>query len=69
MVARSRPDLLRDVAEVLAREKIPMARLNSFPKGDTITMAMTLQVADAGQLERALLMLNEMKGVVSARRS
>jgi hypothetical protein len=32
-------------------------------------MAMTLQVADAGQLERALLMLNEMKGVVSARRA
>jgi (p)ppGpp synthase/HD superfamily hydrolase len=68
LVARSRPDLLRDVAEVLAREKIPMAKLNSFPKGDTITMVMTLQVIDGAQLERALVLLNDMPGAISARR-
>jgi len=68
VLAKARSELLRDVAEVLAREKIPMAKMNSFPKGDLITMAITLQVVDGNHLKRALIMLKELTGVQSAER-
>lgn len=67
--AKSRPDLLRDIAEVLAREKIPLIRINSFPKGDQVTMIMTLQVTDGYQLSKALSMLRDITGVQSASRA
>jgi GTP pyrophosphokinase len=67
--AKSRPDLLRVIAEVLAREKIPLIRINSFPKGDQVTMVMTLQVADGHQLSKALSMLRDITGVQSASRA
>jgi len=67
--ARTRPDLLRDIAEILAREKIPLVRLDSFPKADRVTMALTLQVLDGHQLARALLLLREITGVESAGRA
>jgi GTP pyrophosphokinase len=69
VVAKSREHLLRDLAEVLAREKIPLVRIDSFPKADLVTLAMTLQVTDGGQLNRALLMLRDLTGVASAQRA
>jgi GTP pyrophosphokinase len=68
VLAKHREHLLRELAEVLAREKIPLVRIDSFPKSDMVTLAMTLQVTDGGQLHRALLMLRELTGVVSAQR-
>lgn len=68
VVARSRSDLVRDIAEILAREKIPLAKMDSFPKGDLLTMALSLQVADGEQLKRALAMIRELSGVISAQR-
>ena len=69
VVARARPDLLRDLAEILAREKIPMDKMDSFPKGDRVTLMLTLQVADGEQLRKALAMLAEVPGVSSASRA
>jgi GTP pyrophosphokinase len=69
IVARLREDLLKDIAEVLAREKIPMAHIDTFPKADRTTLVLTLQVIDGDQLRRALAMLAEVPGVVSARRA
>ncbi len=66
--ARPRQELLRDVAEVLAREKIPLARMDSFPRQDVLTLSLTLQVQDGEQLRRALAMLRDVAGVVSAQR-
>lgn len=69
VVAKSRSELLRDIAEVLAREKVPLARMDSFPKGDLVTMALSLQVADGEQLKRALALLRDVTGVMSAQRT
>ncbi len=69
VVAKSRAELLRDIAEVLAREKVPLARMDSFPKGDMITMALSLQVIDGEQLKRALALLRDVTGVISAQRA
>lgn len=68
VVAKSRSELIRDLAEVLAREKIPLARMDSFPKGDLVTLSVTLQVADGEQLKRALSMIRDLTGVMSATR-
>ena len=68
VLAKHREHLLRELAEVLAREKIPLVRIDSFPKSDMVTLAMTLQVTDGGQLHRALSMLRELTGVVNAQR-
>jgi GTP pyrophosphokinase len=69
IVAKSESTLNRDIAEVLAREKIPLAKIDSFPKGELLTLALTLQVRDGAQLKRALAMLQEIRGVISAQRS
>lgn len=66
LIARPRQDLIRDIAEVLARERIPLAKIDSFPKSDQITMVLSLQVMDGEQLKRALAMLRDVAGVVSA---
>lgn len=68
LLARPRQELVRDIAEVLARERIPLARMDSFPKPDMLGMSLTLQVLDGEQLRRALLMLRDIAGVVSAQR-
>jgi GTP pyrophosphokinase len=68
LIARPRQDLIRDIAEVLARERIPLAKIDSFPKSDQITMVLSLQVMDGEQLKRALAMLRDVAGVISAAR-
>jgi GTP pyrophosphokinase len=68
LIARPRQDLIRDIAEVLARERIPLAKIDSFPKPDQVTMVLSLQVIDGEQLKRALGMLSDVGGVVSAAR-
>jgi GTP pyrophosphokinase len=68
LIARPRQDLIRDIAEVLARERIPLAKIDSFPKSDQITMVLSLQVMDGEQLKRALTMLCDVAGVISATR-
>jgi (p)ppGpp synthase/HD superfamily hydrolase len=54
---------------MLARERVPMVRMDSFPKGDMTTLVMTLQVIDGDQLKRVLSLLSDVKGVTSACRS
>lgn len=68
IVAKSGSELVRDIAEVLAREKIPLARMDTFPKGDVVTISATLQISDGDQLKRALSMLRDVAGVMSANR-
>lgn len=69
IVATPSGTLNRDIAEVLAREKIQLTKLDSFPKTDLLTLVLSLQVSDGAQLKRVLTMLRELKGVVSAERS
>ncbi len=66
--ATDRQGLLRDVSEVLTREKINVIAVNTQSKAGTAHMSFTAEISNVGQLKRTLLLLHEVKGVVGARR-
>ena len=70
--ASDRPGLLRDVSEVLAKEKINVTgvRSQSVRDGgsDTAFMTFTIEVAEATRLASALALVRGVSGVRSARR-
>jgi GTP pyrophosphokinase len=69
--ASDRPGLLRDVSEVLAKEKINVIGVRSQSVrdgGGTAFMTFTVEVADATRLSGALALVKRVSGVRSARR-
>ncbi len=66
--ANDRQGLLRDVSEVLTREKINVVAVSTQSKQGVAHMRFTAEIADVGQLKRTLLLLHEVDGVVGARR-
>jgi GTP pyrophosphokinase len=70
--ANDRPGLLRDVSEVLAKEKINVIGVRSQSVrgggGDVAYMTFTVEVADADRLAAALAQVRRVAGVRSARR-
>ena len=70
--ASDRPGLLRDVSEVLAKEKINVIGVRSQSVrdggGDIAYMTFTVEVADADKLAAALAQVLRVAGVRSARR-
>ncbi len=69
--ASDRPGLLRDVSEVLAKEKINVIGVRSQSvrdAGATAFMTFTVEVADATRLAGALALVRRVSGVRSARR-
>jgi len=70
--AGDRPGLLRDVSEVLAKEKINVTGVRSQSVrdgvGGTAFMTFTVEVADATRLAAALVQVRRVPGVRSARR-
>jgi GTP pyrophosphokinase len=69
--ASDRPGLLRDVSEVLAKEKINVigARSQSVRDGGgTAFMTFTVEVADTNRLAGALALVRKVSGVRAARR-
>jgi GTP pyrophosphokinase len=70
--ANDRPGLLRDVSEVLAKEKINVIGVRSQSVRDggseTAYMTFTVEVADADRLAAALTQVRRVPGVRSARR-
>ncbi|HEY2188584.1 MAG TPA: TGS domain-containing protein, partial [Caldimonas sp.] len=70
--ANDRPGLLRDVSEVLAKEKINVIGVRSQSVRDggseTAYMTFTVEVADADKLATALTQVRRVPGVRSARR-
>ena len=68
VVAAKRAGLLRDISEVLAREKIRIAGSRSTEQDGTVRLRYTLEVADIGQLARVLALLRELRGVARAAR-
>jgi GTP pyrophosphokinase len=69
--AGDRPGLLRDVSEVLAKEKINVIGVRSQSvrdAGGTAFMTFTVEVADANRLAGALALVRRVSGVRSARR-
>ena len=64
--ASDRHGLLRDVSEVLSREKINVTAANTQSRNNIATMHFTLDVADVGQLRRVLAQVREVADVQSA---
>lgn len=66
--AADRTGLLRDISEVLSRERINVIATRTASSDLSARMRFTLEVADLEQLERALAMVRAIRGVVSAAR-
>jgi GTP pyrophosphokinase len=66
--AHDRQGLLRDISEVLSRERINVTAVNTLSRHNVATMQFTAEVADVEHLRRALAQVTEVPGVFSARR-
>lgn len=66
--AVDRTGLLRDISEVLSRERINVTATNTASRDLSARMRFTLEVANLEQLQRALQLIREVRGVVRAAR-
>jgi GTP pyrophosphokinase len=66
--AMDRQGLLRDISEVLSREKINVTAANTLTRNLHTRMAFTLEVRSLEALKRALALVREVNGVVGAGR-
>ena len=66
--AMDRRGLLRDISELLLREKLNLTAVNTQSKRNVANMRFTLEVGGIAQLQRALAQIREVKGVLDARR-
>ncbi len=66
--AADRTGLLRDISEVLSRERINVTATNTASRDLSARMRFTLEVANLDQLRRVLALIRDIKGVVSAAR-
>ncbi|WP_319238073.1 bifunctional (p)ppGpp synthetase/guanosine-3',5'-bis(diphosphate) 3'-pyrophosphohydrolase [uncultured Propionivibrio sp.] len=67
--AQDRQGLLRDVSEVFTREKINVIAVNTQSTQGGAHMRFTAEIGNVGQLKRTLGLLQDVKGVVGARRA
>jgi GTP pyrophosphokinase len=66
--AHDRQGLLRDVSEVLSKERINVTAVKTLTRHHVANMSFTVEVSDLGHLRRALAQIEEVAGVISARR-
>ena len=66
--ASDRQGLLRDISEVLSREKVNVTAVNTQSKAGAARMGFTVELGGVGQLQRVLTLIGEVPGVVSAKR-
>jgi GTP pyrophosphokinase len=66
--AMDRQGLLRDITEVLSRERINVTAANTLTRNMASRMAFTLEVRGLDQLNRALAIVRDVSGVLSASR-
>ena len=66
--AMDRQGLLRDISEILSREKINVTAANTLTKNLHVRMAFTVEVPGLDALKRALAMVREVSGVLAAGR-
>ena len=67
--AHDRPGLLRDIGEILSREKVNVTATRSQSRQQVARMAFTVEVAGVAALQKALAALREVPGVAVARRA
>ena len=66
--AMDRQGLLRDISEVLSREKINVTAANTLTRNMHTRMAFTIEVRSLEALKRALALVRDVNGVLSAGR-
>jgi GTP pyrophosphokinase len=66
--AVDRTGLLRDISEVLSRERINVTATRSSSNDMSARMRFTVEITDLGQLQKMLALICEVKGVLDARR-
>jgi len=66
--AMDRQGLLRDISEVFSREKINVTAVNTLTRNLQARMAFTLEVRGLADLKRALGLVRDVSGVLSAAR-
>jgi GTP pyrophosphokinase len=66
--ANDRTGLLRDVSDMLARERINVLAANTGSRDAAARMVFTLEVTDLAQLARVLGLIGQVPGVLTARR-
>jgi GTP pyrophosphokinase len=67
--AFDRQGLLRDVSDVIAKEKLDVLRVNTESRGEYATMQLTVRVRELQQLSRLLARLQHVQNVIEARRA
>lgn len=66
--AQDRQGLLRDISDVLARERVNVTAVRTQSKHGAAEMSFTVEVLDLKRLNQALHHIQQVNGVVSARR-
>lgn len=66
--ANDRQGLLRDVSDVFARDRLNVTAVNTLSRQQQALMRFTIEASDVAQLERTLLALRRVTGVMDARR-
>jgi GTP pyrophosphokinase len=64
--AVDRTGLLRDISEVLSRERINVTATRSTSTDLSARMRFTVEITDIGQLQKVLALICEVKGVLRA---
>ena len=67
--ASDRQGLLRDISEVLSREKINVTAVKTLSRANEARMAFTAEFTGVPQLQRILTLVRQVPGVVAARRA
>lgn len=67
--ASDRQGLLRDISEVLSREKLNVVAVNTLSKSGMAFMRFTVEVRDATHVQRAVNLIGDVSGVEKVRRA
>jgi len=66
--AFDRQGLLRDVSDVIAKDKLDVLRVNTESRGEYAHMQITVRIKELQQLSRLLLRLQHVQNVIEVRR-
>ena len=67
--AFDRQGLLRDISDVIAKEKLDVLRVNTESRGEFASMQLTVRVRELSQLSRLLVRLQHVQNVIEAGRA
>jgi GTP pyrophosphokinase len=67
--AFDRQGLLRDISDVIAKDRLDVLRVNTESRGEYATMRITVRIKELQQLSRLLARLQHVQNVIEVRRS